>query len=210
MGVTTGRAVGLSVADCTGYACAMTYPDLYILRHGQTEWNAENRMQGWLNSPLTAKGHKDATRQGAILQTLDLKGFTFWSSPSGRAFQTAGIACGPIAESIHTDIRLREIGVGDWAGALRNDLPKPAPDSPDPELAHYEMAPNGEGFKAVTARAAAFLDDLTGPAVLVTHGITSRALRSIVVGESALDNPSVHGGQGCVYHLAGGVQTLLD
>ena len=186
----------------------MTYPELYILRHGQTEWNAENRMQGWLNSPLTAKGQNDAARQGQILKTLNLEGFTFWSSPSGRAFQTAGIACGPIAENIRTDIRLREIGVGDWAGKLRKGLPMP--DGPDPELAQYEMAPNGEGFAAVTTRVRGFLSELKGPAVLVTHGIASRAIRSIVIGESALNNPSVHGGQGCVYHLASGVQTLLE
>ncbi len=186
----------------------MIYPELYILRHGQTEWNAENRMQGWLNSPLTPKGHKDAARQGEILATLNLEGFAFWSSPSGRAFQTAAIACGTKAETIHTDIRLREIGVGEWSGRLRDELP--TSDGPDPELAQYEMAPGGEGFDAVTTRAAAFLKDLKGPAVLITHGITSRALRSVVLGPMALDNPSVHGGQGCVYHLANGVQTLFE
>lgn len=186
----------------------MTFPDLYILRHGQTEWNAEDRMQGWLNSPLTPKGEMDAARQGEILRGLDLAGFDFWCSPSGRAVQTAAIACGRLAEAIHTDIRLREIGVGDWAGRLRGELPMP--DGPDPYMQQYAMAPNGEGFEALEARAKAFLDDLTGPAVVVTHGITSRALRLILVGESALAKPSVHGGQGCVYRISGGVQTLLE
>lgn len=185
----------------------MTYPELYILRHGQTEWNAEERMQGWWNSPLTAKGQQDAARQGDILRSLDLKGFAFWCSPSGRAVQTAGIACS-IAESIHTDIRLREIGVGDWSGMLRADLPQGEGD--DPYMAQYEMAPNGEGFAAVTARAADFLAQLDGPAVLITHGITSRAIRSVVIGPEALNAPSIHGGQGCVYHLSNGVQKLLE
>jgi len=185
----------------------MTYPELYILRHGETEWNAEGRMQGWLNSPLTAKGKEDAARQGEILARCDLDGFVFCTSPSGRAVQTAGIACGPLAEMIETDIRLREIGVGDWAARLRDELPMPG--GPDPYMAQYEMAPNGEGMAAVKERAAAFLADLTGPAVLITHGITSRAIRAIVVGEGALANPSIHGGQGCVYHLKDGVQELL-
>ena len=66
----------------------MAYPELYILRHGETEWNATNRMQGRLNSPLTDKGKRDATRQGNILRGLNLSGFSFLSSPSGRAFQT--------------------------------------------------------------------------------------------------------------------------
>jgi len=185
----------------------MTYPELYILRHGETEWNFENRMQGWLNSPLTAKGEMDAARQGEILRGLDLDGFVFWSSPSGRAVQTAGIACGPLAEAVHTDSRLREIGVGDWGGRLRDELPMPTGD--DPYAAQYEMAPNGEGLAAVAVRVTAFLADLDAPAVLITHGITSRVIRSIVVGEHALANPSIHGGQGCVYHLKDGVQKLL-
>lgn len=184
----------------------MTYPELYILRHGQTEWNVADRMQGWLNSPLTAKGEMDAARQGEILRSLDLNGFDFWCSPSGRAVQTAGIAC-VMAEAIQTDIRLREIGVGDWSGRFRSELPMP--DGPDPYLAQYEMAPNGEGFATLSARAQAFLAELDRPSVIVTHGITSRAIRKLVIGEAALANPHPHGGQGCVYHLKDGVQELL-
>lgn len=184
----------------------VTYPELYILRHGQTTWNADDRMQGWLNSPLTPKGKVDAMRQGAILQSLDLKGFDFWCSPSGRTVQTAGIACA-MAQAVHTDVRLREIGVGDWAGRLRAELPQGH--GPDPYMAQYEMAPNGEGLSAVQDRVAAFLADLQGPSVLITHGITSRVIRSQIIGPQALANPSVHGGQGCVYHLRDGVQKLL-
>ena len=185
----------------------MAHPELYILRHGETVWNAENRMQGWLNSPLTPKGERDAARQGDILRGCDLDGFDFWCSPSGRAVQTAGIATGPLADAVHTDLRLREIGVGDWAGRLRDELPMP--DGPDPYMAQYEMAPNGEGLHAVQTRVASFLADLQGPAVLITHGITSRVIRALVVGEGALANPSIHDGQGCVYHLRDGVQKRL-
>ena len=185
----------------------MTHPELYILRHGETEWNAQDRMQGWLNSPLTAKGEMDAARQGEILRGRDLAGFAYWCSPSGRAVQTAGIACSQ-AEAILTDIRLREIGVGDWAGRLRGELP--AGTGPDPYMAQYEMAPNGEGLARLTQRCQDFLDDLQGPAVLITHGITSRVLRSIVIGPEALAKPTLNGGQGCVYHLKGGVQKLLE
>jgi broad specificity phosphatase PhoE len=185
----------------------MAYPELYILRHGQTEWNAQNRMQGALNSPLTAKGEQDAAKQGAILANRDLTGFQFWCSPQGRAVQTAGIALARLAADIHTDARLREIGVGDWSGLLRDTLP--LPDGPDPYALQYDMAPNGEGFAALEIRARAFLDDLTGPSVLVTHGITSRVLRTLIVGPSATAQVTDHGGQGCVYHLKDGQQILL-
>lgn len=183
-------------------------PELYILRHGETFWNAENRMQGWLNSPLTPKGEAQAARQGRILQGLDLTGFAMFSSPQGRALQTAGIALGPIATDIHTDARLREIGVGDWAGVCRDGLP--IGDGADAFVAQYEAAPNGEGMDTLRTRVVDFLDDLKGPAVLVTHGLTSRILRHHVGGDAAIADTSIHGGQGCIYHLKNGVQKLLD
>lgn len=186
----------------------MPVPELYILRHGETEWNAENRMQGELNSPLTPKGEMDAARQGEILATRELAGFSFLTSPQGRAVQTAGIALARVALHVRTDDRLREIGVGDWSGVLRETLPMP--EGKDPFMAHYEIAPNGEGFARLEQRCRAFLADLAGPSVLVTHGITSRMIRSLVIGDDALAVSTVHGGQGCVYHLKDGVQTLLE
>ena len=71
----------------------MTTPELYILRHGETYWNAENRMQGELNSPLTEKGLRDAARQGQILSARDLSGFAFFTSPQGRADRIWQTAC---------------------------------------------------------------------------------------------------------------------
>lgn len=186
----------------------MPYPELYILRHGETRWNADNRMQGALNSPLTEKGKADAAKQADILARLDLTGFEFLCSPQGRAVQTAGIALAEVATAVRTDDRLREIGVGDWTGRLRAELPV-APGK-DPFMSHYEIAPNGEGFAALEVRCRGFLDSLTGPAVLVTHGITSRMLRVILAGDAAVSVRTVHGGQGCVYHLKDGVQNLLD
>jgi len=185
----------------------MTHPELYILRHGETEWNAQERMQGWLNSCLTAKGEMDAARQHEIMRGRDLTGFAVLSSPSGRAFQTAGIALGPLVNQIDTDLRLREIDVGEWSGRLRQDLPQF--DGPDGYLQQYDNAPGGEGMAGLQARVEGFLAQLKQPSVLVTHGVTSRMLRWLLIGEAALDGPGPSGGQGCVYHLKDGVQTLL-
>ena len=186
----------------------MNHPELYILRHGETLWNAENRMQGGLDSALTARGVADAQRQHAILKGRDLTGFRFLTSPQGRAVQTAAIALGGIADWLRTDDRLREIGVGEWAGRLRSELP--LPDGPNALMKQYEMAPGGEGFAALKARCLSFLADLDEPAVIVTHGVTGMVLRALVVGEKAYAGPSVHAGQGCVFHLRDGVQTVLE
>lgn len=189
----------------------MEFPELYVLRHGETHWNAENRMQGGLNSPLTDTGRAQAARQAALLGQQDLTGFVAFSSPQGRAIETVGIAVAPHMAMIRTDDRLREIGVGAWQGRLRSELQVTGPlvDGPDGPIAMYEQAPGGEGFARLEARCRAFLADLPGPAVLVTHGITSRMLRCIVLGLDRAGLGHLPGGQGVVFHLRDGVQTQL-
>ena len=186
----------------------MHFPELYILRHGETLWNAENRMQGALNSPLTDKGKAQAARQGELLKGLNTDGFAAICSPQGRAFQTAGIAVASTIASIRTDERLREIGVGDWSGVVRSELQinVPIADGPDGPIALYEHAPGGEGFDALEARCRDFLQSLTGPAVLITHGITSRMLRMILLDLDRDALGKLPGGQGNIFHLKNGVQ----
>jgi len=185
----------------------LSHPELYILRHGETAWNAENRMQGELDSPLTELGVRQAQRQREILRMRDLGGFAYLTSPQGRAFQTAAIALQGLADNIRTDDRLREIGVGDWSGRLRADLPTPA--GPNPLIAQYEQAPGGEGFTRLEARLRSLLADLSGPAVIVTHGITGSMLRGLVIGENLFRGTNPHGGQGCIYWLREGEEEVL-
>jgi len=184
------------------------YPELIFLRHGETFWNRENRMQGALNSELTEKGITQARRQRELLMQFDLKGWTACSSPQGRAFQTAGLAVAPLIERIKTDDRLREIEVGQWSGKLRADLSADMvlQDGPDGPIALYEHAPGGEGFDALEERCRDFLDDLSGSTVIVTHGITSRMLRTIVLGLGRSELGKIPGGQGNLFHVKDGVQ----
>ena len=126
--------------------------DLYVLRHGQTEWNAAGRWQGRANSPLTALGLEQAARQRRILAGLDLSGAEAFSSPQGRAVETAGIALAPLVGEVRTDPRLREIDVGDWTGRLRAEL-HPAGAAAEEfdadDIALYGGAPGGEGLDAL-------------------------------------------------------------
>ena len=80
------------------------------------------------------------------------------------------------------------------------------PDVPeDPFLRNYH-APNGESFDAMCARVQSFLNDLTGPTIISTHGITSRVLRGLVLGLDQEGMRTMQGGQGCVFLLKDGEQ----
>jgi probable phosphoglycerate mutase len=188
------------------------YPELYVLRHGETEWNAIGRMQGALNSPLTPEGKRQAQRQAEILNSVDLTGFDILSSPQGRAFETAAIALARNVSHVHTDARLREIGLGEWAGRIRSELSENEEffEGPDGPLELYERAPGGEGFDGLEVRCTEFLSSLKKPTVLVTHGITSRMIRTIVTGEGRSGMAEIGGGQGVVFHLKKGSQKRLE
>ena len=187
------------------------FPELYIMRHGQTTWNAEGRMQGKLNAPLTALGRDQAQRQADLLAHVDLTGFDVLCSPQGRAVETAAIALARQVPLIRTDDRLCEIGVGEWQGRLRTNIAgyDAADDTPDGPLQLYDTAQRGEGFAALRSRCEGFLADLTKPSVLITHGITSRMLRCVVLGLDADRIGTLPGGQGVVFHLRDGVQVQL-
>ncbi|WP_299783510.1 histidine phosphatase family protein [uncultured Roseobacter sp.] len=186
-------------------------PPLYILRHGQTEWNAQHRIQGSLDSPLSELGRAQAAAQGRILQTRDLTDFRALCSPQGRCFQTAAIALEGLFGRIDTDPRLTEIGVGDWEGLRRDELiiDRAIDESEESALDLYERAPGGEGFSALHDRCRSFLGDLSEPAVLVTHGITSRMLRLIVLDKDVSEIGMLPGGQGVIYYLENGQMQQL-
>lgn len=188
----------------------MEFPEFLILRHGETEWNREGRMQSSLDSPLTDKGRAQARRQNAILREFGAEGWRWYASPQWRAMNTAQIAAHGSGSEITPDDRLREIGLGDWTGQLRSDIAAQVPHLFETDgLGWYDYAPGGEGLAALERRAAAFLADLTTPAVIVTHGITSRVIRCVAQGLPVDAFDTLGGGQGVVYHICRGQSELL-
>ncbi|WP_347313215.1 histidine phosphatase family protein [Defluviimonas sp. SAOS-178_SWC] len=189
------------------------HPELYILRHGETEWNAEGRIQGRLDSRLTARGRDQARRQGEILRGAGVSEAThdFWVSPQGRAQETAAIALSGLSAAPLVDSRLREISLGPFDGLTRAEIGARYPDAfaeTDPFL-WYDTPPGGEGFAALAARLGAFLSEIERPAVIVAHGIVSRFLRGAVLDLDLDGIAALPGGQGVVFHLKDGVQTCL-
>ena len=183
------------------------FPPLYVLRHGETEWNAAGRLQGRFDSPLTETGRGQAKMQHGILARQNLNQFAAISSPQGRAFATAQIAVGPLVPEVMTDAALSEIGLGDWAGKYRDEVIVQSGARDGFDL--YELAPEGEGFAALHHRCELFLRNLRGPSVLITHGITSRMLRLVATGRRQGALREMGGGQGVVFHIVEGTQERL-
>src|SRR5580704_3251071 len=104
----------------------MFMPTIYYIRHGETEWNAEGKLQGGQDIPLNDLGRAQAATAGGILAGLFARdgrseqSLAFVASPLGRARSTMELVRGalklPVA-GYALDDRLREIGYGDWEGS---------------------------------------------------------------------------------------------
>ncbi|WP_424942843.1 histidine phosphatase family protein [Aliiroseovarius crassostreae] len=184
------------------------YPELYVIRHGQTEWNRIGRHQGRLDSPLTEKGQGQARDMGRILARVvdDPARYQCFTSPQGRAVQTAEIALAGLGLSATPDDRLCEVAFGAWEGKTLEEIRLGWPElaalaEEDPVSWHF-MSPGGETLYDLEGRADAFLQDLTGPAILFTHGILSRVLRARWLGVDCDGMLELPGGQGVIFHLS--------
>lgn len=196
-----------------GGACSMsappiisTCPEVLVLRHGQTEWNAAGRLQGHLDSPLTEIGLLQAQRQNETLLDYDLDGFRFITSPQGRARKTAQLALAGIVAEIETSEELKEINMGQWSGITRAEIAAERKIRLQDlgELQIYDWTPGGETTAQLFARCARFLVQLTGPAVLVTHGMTSLCLRLCALGWGLDRLADLPREQGVVYRVKAG------
>nr|MBQ8252772.1 histidine phosphatase family protein [Lachnospiraceae bacterium] len=157
---------------------------LYIIRHGETEWNKVKRLQGQTDIPLAEEGIRLARETGEGMKNLPID--LVISSPLTRAVQTAQILTKGRDIPILTDERIIEISFGDWEGECMFDSEVLPPDFrrlfyEDP--LHCVCPPDGETFAEVCKRTGAFYQsllehpDYAGKNILIsTHGAASRCL----------------------------------
>ena len=84
---------------------------LYVIRHGQTEWNVAQRLQGRMDSPLTDAGREQASVHGAMLKSLGGVDY-LWVSPSGRTRETANLINSHVHARIEFEDALMESDCG--------------------------------------------------------------------------------------------------
>ena len=155
----------------------MTLRRLILLRHGQTDYNVDGRMQGHLDSNLTAEGHDQAAAAAPVL--AELAPDRVISSDLRRAVDTAEVVAAACGVPVKFDARLRETHLGHWQGRTVAEIDRDYPGAiaewrSDPAWA----PPGGESRIAVVARSRPVVDELEAEfadarsetVLLVAHG----------------------------------------
>lgn len=201
---------------------------LYVIRHGETRWNVEQRMQGRGDSPLTEQGRRQAARHGEVIARLGGVD-ELLVSPSGRTRETAAILgeCLAVAgfaprQSFHD--ALMERHSGEWEGLTLDEIRARYPGhwrerETDP---YFHRPPGGENHADMELRVGGLLDTVRqqlvarrvvfdraeraaastrGAVALVTHGIMSRVILKRLLGLTPLEAAAVRHPNALFYRL---------
>lgn len=164
---------------------------IYLIRHGETDWNKAFRVQGQADIPLNNRGRELAESTAEALQHIPFE--KIFSSPLGRALETARILRGDRSIPIETDNRLKEINFGVCEGMVAppgDACPEESPLSSfwkQPDT--YFPPENGESFEALYARSADFLREKVLPLehqldtlLIAGHGALNRSILNPIAG----------------------------
>ena len=170
----------------------MNYPEkpktvLFLIRHGNTDWNTTGRLQGQVDVPLDDRGREQAVDIAEWLAGQDVS--ALYTSNLQRARATADIVSGRIGRIPILDERLREVDAGEWSGKSKKMLSKAYPDAWKAWRAGKGFPPNGETYQHVGKRSIQALHELSRShlgecVVLVTHSGVIRAILAEVLQRS--------------------------
>ena len=167
---------------------------LILLRHGQSQWNLENRFTGWKNVPLTEKGETEAKKAGELLKKHNIHVDRVFSSVLERANRTAEIAIinaelNNLLENnkliMTCSEKLNERDYGDLVGLNKQETAdKFGKDQVHIWRRSYDTPPpNGESLKDVVDRVSPYFEEYIKPALnlgenilIAAHGNSLRAM----------------------------------
>jgi broad specificity phosphatase PhoE len=156
--------------------------DILLVRHGQTQWNVEMRLQGTKDSNLTEAGIFQAKKLGERLSDMEFS--EVFASPSGRTMKTAELVIGDKKNPIITDERLKEMNFGILEGrkieTLEEKFKHEIAVMHDKPEAYNPAEYNGETYKELIGRTSQFLDEIInkkeGKILVVAHGMSLMAM----------------------------------
>lgn len=153
---------------------------LYLVRHAETDWNAERRLQGHADRPLSVRGRRQAVALGGYLKGTQFT--TVISSDLRRTRDTAVLAGYGGGRS---DSSWREFDVGLWSGRLIGDIIAQEGNSYAQWRSGHFAPPGGESWAAFETRirgGLAVLETWPGKVLLVTHSGVIRGILKILLG----------------------------
>jgi len=188
----------------------MPAPVIYYIRHGETSWNAQGRLQGVQDIPLNDLGRRQAVEAGNILADLfardgrEQSSLSFVASPLIRARATMELVRGELKlprDSYALDDRLREIAYGQWEGSTLPEMQVRDPDLyAKRQTGKWTVSPpGGESYVEVQARMQDWYASVTADTVAVAHGGTARALMVALGIETPVSAADLTIEQGAVY-----------
>ncbi|KQT88060.1 histidine phosphatase family protein [Aurantimonas sp. Leaf443] len=175
----------------------MLSPGLLLCRHGETDWNAEGRIQGQRDVPLNDRGRAQARRNGTVLR--DLLGeragaYRYLASPLGRTRETMEIIRREIGldpAGYETDTRLVELHFGAWQGYTLAEIRDRHPEQIRARKADkWNYVPPGaeaESYATLETRIAPVFEALEGPVLVVAHGGVVRTVLHRFAGHPSLE-----------------------
>jgi broad specificity phosphatase PhoE len=171
------------------------YPHkILFIRHGETDHNAEGRLQGQRDVPLNGRGREQASAVGrsllrlrpAAITRLDAAG-AFTASPLMRARDTMALARAAMAlepQRFQLDPRLKELSFGDWEGLTWREVRARDPEGLKARHADkWNFAPpGGESYARLAVRMRTWLEEQSGDVFIAAHGGVARALVVLIAG----------------------------
>jgi probable phosphoglycerate mutase len=187
---------------------------IYLLRHGQTDYNRDGRLQGQTDSQLTSLGMAQVQAMANVLaeQIGDVEGWRILASPLRRTRQSAAIVARTLRLPVEIDPALIEVGCGSWENRMYADLRVEQPQA----FAGRDWvfnSPDGERFEDVDGRVRPWLQTLPPEGerkvIAVSHGIAGSLMRGAYLGLSQEETLEQDTPQDAIFRLAGGAVDRL-
>lgn len=182
---------------------------IYIIRHGQTRWNLEERKQGRTDSPLTMTGFRQAMAIAEILRDLipTIGNVKVYASPLYRTQQYAQIIfdyLGWNTDNINVEPSIQEHGFGAWEGLTDYEIEQKFPGEITKRKAdwwNYQIPGGGESYELISHRVQDFLDkcNFDDINILITHEMISKVMRGKLEDLSQEDTLALNHPQNVIY-----------
>ncbi len=180
---------------------------LYIVRHGETQWNVDKRFQGQLDSPLTTLGREQIAAHGERLKSFGGVD-QLYVSPAGRTQESANLLNSFVQAQMTTVDALIEASCGEWEGMSYAEIQAEYPEewSKRQQDSFSHRPPGGENIPDLVERVRPFLEDLYADSArsiaLVTHGLMSRAVLHFLLELGSVETSRVRHPNDLFYEIA--------